>query len=159
LKFRIGRNMTFAVAAGLMGVGIGLSLLGAASAADAAEATAEYNAAAALEDIKLVDIEFIQKRGAMREQGARTASSIVATGAFSGVNVTSGSMLTAITKQAGANARNEFLLELEAGFTKQRIRTQSRIASSQGLNQAAGFRLQGIGGAVSGAASIAALTV
>lgn len=140
-----------------MGIGLGLQVLGGMNQAKATEQAAAFNAAAAVEDVKMLRIEGIHKLGVMREQGAKTVGSIVATGAKSGVNVNSGSMLTAITKQASINAENEFLLGLEVQFATTRIKNQAALGASSAANQAAGFRLGAAGTALSGAGQIASL--
>lgn len=141
----------------LLGASIGMSLFGGFTGARDAKKVGAYNAAAAVEDIKLVEIESVAKRGILREQGARTSASIVAAGGASGVSIASGSMLTAMTKQAEVNARNEFTLELETRFAQSRIRTASKLSGAQSSMQASGFRLQAVGSALSGAATIASM--
>lgn len=147
--------MAFAMIA--MGVGLGLQVLGSLNQAKATDDAAAYNALAAQEDVQMVGIEAVHKLGILREQGAKTVGNIIATGAKSGVNVNSGSMLTAITKQAQVNAENEFLIGLETQFAQTRIKNQAALGASQAASQAAGFRLGAVASGISGAGQIAAM--
>ena len=126
-----------------------IGVLGASNQADDAKDAARFNSLAAIEDNKLISAEASQKVRIQCEAGARQMGAIKGAAAASGVKVSSGSTLDVITEQASVNARNEYLVDLEAKFAKTRNLQAARTGSVAARNRAAGFMIGSIGDVLS----------
>lgn len=144
------------VVAAVAAAGIGLTLLGGMQTAQAQEDSAEYNAAQAEEDIKLLKVSEGQAMRDTRFQGASDLASVQSAQAASGVSVSSGSALNAIRFQAEQNARNEFNIQLESRVAQQNRRSGAALGTIEARNRGQAAMLGAAGSALSQGAAFQA---
>ena len=125
-----------------------IGVLGASGQADDAKDAARFNSLAAIEDNKLIAAEASQKVRIQREAGARQIGAIKSAAVSSGVKI-SGSALDAVTEQASINARNEYLVDLEAKFAQTRNLQAAKTGSVAARNRASGFMIGSVGDVLS----------
>lgn len=142
--------------AAVVGVGIGMSLLGAKQSGEAAKDSAAFNAAQAEEDIKLLKVNEGQAMRDTRFQGASDIAEIQSTQAASGVDVSAGSALAAVRFQAEQNARNEFNIQLESRVAQQNRRSGAALGKIEAKNRSKALLLGAAGSALSTGAQFAA---
>lgn len=141
---------------GVLGAGLGISILGAHNQAEAVKDSARFNAAQAEEDVKLIQLSEKHALRDTRFQGVSDLANIESAIAASGVNVSTGSALSAIRFQAEENSRNESAIALESRIAQQNRRTGATLEVIKARNQASGIMLGAAGQALSTGATFAA---